>query len=385
MSILFRARRDAAGDLIPARSSTFAGSVRVDADSALRHSAVWACLRLRADLISTLPLDVYRRNKAGVQEPIATPLVLRKPDGFRLLSEWLYASQMDLDRFGNAFGFTTWVNGAVGAIELIPASSVAVLGKGQKITGYRVGGVEYSPDRIWHERQFTPPGIPVGLAPLTYAASSIGGYLSAQQFALDWFGSGAQPSGTLRNTEEATLSSTVIGGAKARFKEATAGRDLFVTGKDWEFLPAVVDGASSAFLDEMQFGIADVARFLGVPGDLIGAETSTGSITYASITQRNLQLLIMNLGPAIKRREDALSEGLYGPWYVKLNADALLRMDPQQRATLLSGQVAARLLAPSEARELENREPFTPEQVAEFAELFGDPNRTPKPAVGGAA
>jgi hypothetical protein len=39
----------------------------VTPDKAMCHSAVWARVRLRADLISTLPLDVYRREN-GIQE-----------------------------------------------------------------------------------------------------------------------------------------------------------------------------------------------------------------------------------------------------------------------------------------------------------------------------
>ena len=43
----------------PLRSRA-SNSPRVDTDTALRHSGVWACLRLRADLVSTTPLDVFR-------------------------------------------------------------------------------------------------------------------------------------------------------------------------------------------------------------------------------------------------------------------------------------------------------------------------------------
>ena len=41
---------------------------------------------------------------------------------------------------------------------------------------------EYTADKVWHERQFPVPGLPVGLSPLIYAAWSIGEYLSEQQF-----------------------------------------------------------------------------------------------------------------------------------------------------------------------------------------------------------
>lgn len=377
---LFRQRDASLSALIQAtggaRPST--GSVSVTADSALRHSAVWACLRLRADLVSTLPVDVFRR-VGGVQVEVPASPFITAPDGGSRLG-WMYATQFDLDRYGNTFGLITSRDGQdlPARVELVEAAAVTVVGQGARITRYRVGGSEYDPRDVWHERQHTVAGVPLGLSPIAYAAWSVGGYLSAQQFALDWFASGAANAGHLRNTVKQTLTTEEAAVAKAAYKRATANRDLFVTGKDWEMNLAQVPASGVMFLDQMRYGVADVARFLGVPGDMIDAESSTGSITYANVTQRNLQFLILNLGPAILRREEALTAALPRPRYVKLNTDALLRMDPQARSQVILAQVAGRVLAPSEARELDNRPPFTPEQLAEFDALFGAANRAPQ-------
>jgi phage portal protein BeeE len=129
--------------------------------------------------------------------------------------------------------------------------------------------------------------------------------------------------------------------------------------------------------------MGDIARFFGVPGDLIDAAVSGSSVTYANISQRNLQFLIMNLGPAVGRREDTFSRKLVsGPRYVKLNTDALLRMDPAARAQMFKTQIDSRTLAPSEARALEDRPPFTEDQLAEFDRLFGSRSvPTPPPTA----
>lgn len=378
---LFRKRAQTADSLIPPRSSTSAGSVSVTADTAMRHSAVWACLRLRADLISTLPVDVFRRVD-GVQVEVPKPPLLTSPDGGPW-TPWAYASQFDLDRYGNAFGIVTARDGAgfPARVELVDAGLVTVRSDGGRAVGYRVAGTEYAPEQVWHERQYVVPGLAVGLSPLAYAAWSVGGYLSAQQFALDFFASGAAPTGHLKNTAR-IVDPDQADRYKARFKAAVANRDVLVTGNDWDFTMAEVPASTTQFLETMKYGVADVARFFGVPADLIDAEVSTGSITYANVTQRNLQLLVMNLGPAIVRREEALTAALPRPRFVKLNTDALLRMDPASRSQMLLAQVAGRVLAPSEARALDNRAPFTPEQIAEFDAVFG---RTPAPVATQAA
>lgn len=378
MSILFGGKTRSASDddRIPPRSGVRRGAVDVTATSAMRHSAVWACLRLRADLISTMPVDVFRKVD-GYQVEVSKPPVLLAPGGERCeIEEWLYSTQVELDRYGNAFGIITARDGRglPAQIELVPTSDVTVLVKGGRLDSYRVSGKSYTPLDIWHEKQFTLPGLHVGLNPTAYAAWSLGAYLSAQQFALDWFGNGAAPSGVLRNSSK-TVDQKVIKKAKAQFKEATADRDIFVTGADWEFQFLDVPASETAFMEQQKWGIADAARYYGVPGDMIDAEVSTGTITYANVTQRNLQLLIINVGPAVVRREKALSRLTPRPQFVKLNSDALLRMDPEAVVRSLKAEIDARILTPNEARALRNRAPLTDVDLAEFAALF--PNKAP--------
>lgn len=363
---------DTSTQLTPPRSRSY-GTVSISADTALRSSAVWACLRLRADLISTLPLDTYRMS-SGVQVEIPPTPFLLNPGNDRFgVTDWLYSSQVELDRGGNAFGIVTARDGLgnPAVVELQPYSKVTIRGNGPHITEYKIGGSSYEPREVWHERQFTVPGIPLGLSPIAYSAMSIGGYLSAQQFGLDWFQNGSIPAGRLKNTAK-TIGAKEAASIKERFKAAVANRDLFVHGADWEYDAVSITANEAQFIETMSFGIQDIARFFGVPGDLIDAPAmSSAKITYANITQRNLQLLVMNLGPAIVRREAALSATLPRPRFVKFNTDALLRLDPQTRASMLTSQVAGRTLAPSEARAIDNRLPFTEDQLAEFDRLFG--------------
>lgn len=359
-------------ELIPQRLGSSRGSVRVSSERAMTHSAVWACQRLRADLISTSPLDTYRTVQGRAFE-ISPPPVLVNPGGERVdITEWLYSSQIDLDGVGNAFALITALDGAglPARLDLQPAESVTVRVKNGELYKYRIGSKEYDPSEVWHEKQFTKSGLHVGMSPLAHAAYTIGQYLSAQDFALDWYRQGGRPGARLKNTAK-TISSAEATTIKDRFKSSVANGDLFVHGADWDYEMIAAKASESEFLATMKFGIGDVCRFLGVPGDMIDAESSTGSITYANVTQRNLQLLIMNLGPAITRRERALSTLLPRPRFVKLNTDAVvLRMDPTSRADLNAKLITSRQRVPSEVREKDDLPPFTTEQIAEFHELF---------------
>lgn len=371
---LFRRRDHAgqtAGEMIPPRPGTGAGAAAVTNETALRHSAVWACLRLRANLISTMPVDLYRKVD-GIQVEVPKPPVLVTPGGDQVeMPEWMYSSQFDLDRAGNTVGLITAKDGLgfPARIELVPIGDVTVrMRKGKKT--YKIGSKVYEPSEVWHEKQYTVAGLEVGLSPVAYAAWSISEFLSIQQFALDWFSGGAIPSAHLKNTAK-TIDPDKAEEAKRRFKAAVQGRDLFVTGMDWDYKMIQAEQAGADWIAAKQASIGDIARYFDCPSDLIDAAVSGSSVTYANMTQRNLQFLVMSLGPAVKRREDALSRLTSRPRFVKLNTNALLRMDPQTQAAVLKTQIDGRMIAPSEARALYDRMPFTEDQLAEFDRLFG--------------
>lgn len=392
MSLLFQKRTTTLADAgAPGRASA-GGAVRVTPDSALASSAVWACLRLRADLVSTMPIDTYRKvNFDGetVQVEVPKPPVLIDTGGASVgVMEFLYSTEFDLDRSGNTVGIITARDGAgrPARIDLVPLADAYGRGVGSEIVEWRIGRRLYDPVDIWHEKQFTVSGFPFGLSPIMHAAKSLGSYLSAQEFALAWFANDVAPSGTLKHSSEENISTKVADTMKERFKVAVSQRDIFVTGSEWEYTPASLDAAQAAFIEERKFGLADVARYLGVPADLIDVEGSSASITYANITQRNLQFLVMNLGPAIARREAALSKLLAAPRFVKFNTDALLRMDPAAVVASMKVEIDSRTLTVSEARALRNRAPLTDAQIAEFDRLFPQKAAAPvTPTIGAPA
>lgn len=380
MSLMFRSTLNSY-DQFPGRGGFGpSGRIRnVSRREAMAHSAFWGCTRLRADLISTLPIDVFRR-VGKMQVEVPKPPILITPSGDRAdIEEWLYSSQVDLDSCGNTFGVIVERDGAdrPRRIDLVPREEVTVQVRGGDVR-YVVGGDLYAGDdakNIWHEKQWTSSGLVVGLSPVAHAAMNLYQHSAAQEFATNWFAGGAIPTGVLKYNKS-KLDPKDTDATKSRFRLATENGDVFVTGMDWDYHVIQAQSSQASFIEAMRVTDIDVCRFLGVPADLIDARVDGSSITYANITQRNLQLLIMNLGPAIIRREKKLSTLTATPRFVKLNSDALLRMDPETVAKILGQQVKDRLMAPSEAREVMNREPFTSEQIAEFDVLFPLRNST---------
>ncbi|WP_182112896.1 phage portal protein [Actinotalea sp. JY-7876] len=371
------------GDVSPGdRPLRRSGGPAVTSTSALRQSVVWASCRLRADLISMMPIDVYRRSKAaGINVPVSTPPVLVNPtevaDGHPMaIAEWMYSGQMSLDRGGNNIGVIRKVDafGLPAQIDLVSLDDVTMRVKGGRITEYRINGEKHETRHIWHERQHTVAGVPIGLSPVAYAALHLAGAQAAAEFAVDWFVNGAVPSAILKN-EEKVLDPLNAERTKRRFLASTRAGEPFVTGKDWSYNAISAKAAEAAFIEQMQYSDVALARFYGVPGDLVDVAVNSSTINYANITQRNLQLLIMNLGAPVKRREDALERLTPSSQFVKLNRDVILAMDAKSRAELFKAQIDSRTRTPDQVRAIDDLLPLSDADYAQFERLW--PARTP--------
>lgn len=359
------------------QSGGMVGSVRVSNDTAMRNSAVWAALDLRAGLMSSFPIGVFKIID-GKDISYPTPPVLINPDGPRsTIREFMHSTQVDLDRAGNAFGLVTefsktrtpyWPLGIPSRIQLVQLGSVQVLRRQGKLK-YRIDGTEYDPEHVWHERAYTIAGCDVGLSPVAYAAWTLGGYLSAQQFALDWFGGSGMPAAHLRNVND-VLNAPQAQEVKSRYLASVKAGGVFVTGNDWELTPMSAVNAQNGFIEAMQYSVSEIGRFFGVPADLIDGAQPGSSITYASMGERNLQFKTLKLGPAMGRREDALSTLTPSPRRVVLDPDTLLALDHKAQAEVDAIHVRSRTRHPDELRARDNLLPYTPEQIKSFDELF---------------
>lgn len=386
-----------AEDLIPGRAgggSRKAGSVYVSDDKAMRHSVVWACLRLRAGLISTFPIDQYR-DVLGIQtEYNPKPPILTDPGGTKLdMVDFMAATQTDIDRSGNTVGLIVersaarsryHPKGLPARIELQQSTTCSYVQRRDKPDVWRIGRDEYALDDVYHERGNVVAGLPVGLPTVLYAALTIGEAQSMQDFSLSWFGGGGVPKAHMRNLAKA-LNPTEIATAKQWYRDVVQNGDMMVTGVDWEYQMIQAQNAGTEFIEGRKLAAADVCRFFDTPGDLVDVGAQGSSITYANITQRLLEYLILRLGPAVIRREKELTKLLPTPRYVKMNTDALLRMDPEARQKVLASRIESRLLTNTEARALDNNQPLTAAQKAEMVEIYGAPKAKASTTGGGSA
>ena len=360
-------RSISAGDVIAAvneRRLSDVGQVAVDADTAMRLSAVWACIRLISGVGSTLPLDVFRGSGTDRVEVGSSLFDAPFPDV--TLPMWLHQMWVSLLTDGNAYALvsSTGGNGWPTSLELLDPGRVSWTPSGDSWR-VRVDGrpVERFPTgRLWSVSLFTRPGVPFGMSPIDHARYTIGAGLAAERFGGQFFTKGGTPNALLY--AESELTAEQAGAAKAAFVRATSGtREPAVLGAGWRYERVQLSPDEAQFLDAQRFTVEQIARIYGVPPEMIGGASSGSSVTYANREQRAADWLTFGLMPYLVPIEAALSTLIPRPQRVKFNVDAVLRSDLKTRYE--SYEIASRigdisgtpLLSVNEMRDLEDLTP----------------------------
>jgi HK97 family phage portal protein len=353
---------------------------------ALSIPAVWSAVRLRANVISSLPVGVFRNGPDGLPRRVPDSQVngaLTQPSAQFDMVSWLHASQVSLDMRGNCWGRivdrhpTTYLPTQV---ELVHPDDVGVRVLRDGTVETRFGGRVVEAFDVWHETQNEVPGDVVGQSPIAAAARSLGINLAAENYGASFYDEALTPSALL--SSDAPIDEDGARIVKRRVLATQSGREPLVLGGNWRYQQLSVNPAEAMFLEVMRYGDTDVARLFDVPGELIDANTSGSSVTYANREQRVQDLLAFRLGPAIARRERALSRLTVRGQYVKLNIAGLLRGDLMTRYKSYELGLKNGFLTLDEVRALEDRPPMTAEELAALvaAGLLGKAT-TPEPAA----
>lgn len=334
-------------------------STKTDAQTALRLSAVYACVRLIADGIASLPIDTYSRGADGVPQPQPMPAFLASPSPFVCLYDWVVQLVTSVLMQGNAYGLiTSVVNGLPSSIVWLDPCKMVVDAVGFR-PKYTYDGVEMDPLTIVHVRGLMLPGAVKGISVLEVASNTFTAGSEAERFGLDFFLQDGVPSGLLStdnplNDPDGTKSKKV----KEWFKEAVSGRDLAVLGNGLKYSPVSVAPNESQFIEAQEWAVSQAARFFGVPPEMIGGSSGGKSHTYANVEQRSIDFVTYALRPWFTRFERVFSDLIPDPLYVKFDADAMIRTDLLSRYQAYEIGVRSRVLLPNEARLKEDEPPI---------------------------
>lgn len=348
-----------------------ASGVTVNEVSAMRVTAVYACVRLIAGAIASLPLTVYRRTEQGRERV--------RNDLWWLLNEqpcpavsaavfWEYLlAQMLLS--GDALAeIERGRGGAICALIPLDSRSVGI----RSIDGrlryefYRDGQwLGRDQDDILHIPGFGFDGTR-GMSVIRHAArEAIGLALAAEGFSSRFFASGAHPDVALKVPGKMTqeqidnlrrIWASKYGGAH------NAGLPIVLT-EGTDLKEVTLSAQDSQLIEARRFQVADIARAFGVPPHMVG-ETDKSTSWGSGIEQQGIGFVQYTLAPHLNRIEQEINRKCFRTerLFVEFNVEGLLRGDSKARAEYytraLGGTQNPAWMTPNEIRRLENLAPL---------------------------
>jgi HK97 family phage portal protein len=347
--------------------------VSVSADSAMRLSAVSACVRLIAESIASLPLHIYRRTsdstRVRVSDGQAYRLLHSEPN--RLMTSFTFRETLaaHLLLWGNAYAWMVR-NQAGDVTELLPVHPQCVLlfkdSGGDLVYEIRIG-TEVRRLSQWdmlHIPGLSFDGIQ-GMSPIKYAAQSIGLAIAAENYGGTFFGNGSMPSGTISvpgrlNPEQVNTLRNSWYAAYGGLSNANRTAVLFDGAK---FDPISIPPDTAQFVETRKFQVADIARWYRVPPHMIG---DLDKATFSNIEHQALEFVTHTLRPWLVRFEQEICRKLFpsstsgqpSDLYAEFNVDGLLRGDIKSRYEAYAIGRQWGWLSANDIRARENMEPI---------------------------
>lgn len=326
-----------------------AAGVAVSPESAMRVSAVFACVRTICGMLASMPIKQYERtdrgrNRAEVPDAPYFYLLNEEPtDRFTATSHWERVGINTLQR-GDAFTFIGRSNSGTPR-EFVPMPWAAVrVERVQTATSDRLKYYLQDGMRTWGADQddmFHFPGFGFdgmrGMSVIQWAARNAAGTAMAMdEYSGRFFAGGAHPSIVL--STEKTMKPETITNLQLAFAAKYSGVDnmhklpLILT----EGLKAnelSINAEDAQLLDARKFQVLDIARAYGVPPHLIG-ETSGSTSWGSGLEQMMRAFILVSLQPHLKRIEQELNRKLFmtSRYFLEFDRDSLIVGDSEAQS-----------------------------------------------------
>jgi HK97 family phage portal protein len=341
---------------------TYAGTV-VTYDTSMKIGAVYACVRLLADTISTLPVDTFYREGGSRLVFRPKPIWVETPDIGMAREDFLQQAMVSLLLDGNVFiRIFRGRSGEVTSLTVLDPTRVEVRrNPATREVEYAIDGTAgavLTAAEVLHITELRRPGALRGVSRIEEVKQALGLASALEEFSARFFGQGSTTQGliewpgNLTKEQAKDLADGFEEGHKG-LRRAHRPGVLFGGAK---FVKTGVDPNEAQMLESRQFAVEEIARIFRCPLHLLQVSTP-GAMSYASVEQNAIQFAQYTLRPIISKFETSLSTLLPGPAFVKFNLDAILRGDIQTRfAAYSTGQLAG-FLSVNDVRRLEDYAP----------------------------
>lgn len=343
-------------------------------DRALQLSTVWACVKLKSNAISTLPLFIYERTEVNGRE---SRRVAREHPLYRLLHdspnadmtacEFWNSISVRRDTWGNAYVLKTFSGARIVSLDPLNPALMTVRrtydGAVTFIYADPSGQKTYTERDIWHIKGFTEDGL-TGLSPIGVGARSMARARSAEVASSNVFAGNMRPSGVvtvneiLTKDQRAQIQAAMIDGV---FGDATLGRQYLMEGGA-KYQQLTINPVDAQLIEQVNASVEDLCRWYGVPPAMIGHGTAVSNWGTGR-EQQNLGFLQYVIDPDLVSIEQSIAKNLLTPaerlrYFAEFSREGFFRMDSTGRSAYYDKMIKAAVYTPNFCRSLENLEPL---------------------------
>ncbi len=290
-----------------------------DEEKALTNSVIYRGVSILTDSVASIPLSIYRKDKKGFwkadEKNILYNVLTRNANERQTIYELLEGLVFQLIMYGNSY-ILIKRNASSDVKELVLlyphsvyhnviANTYTVTDTYNKVSG------QFNSNQIIHLRHKSLENI-VGKSVVDYCAKTLGLANACDSESLSTLSNGNRMKGIISSE------SSVIGFGDAQDSqlvdiqtniqnEIDSGKDVMTLPSGVKFQSMSLSAKDSLLLDNKQYSLSDLARFMGVSLSKLGI--SLGS-NYQAAQQDQLNFYIDTLNPILKKIENAFNSKL---------------------------------------------------------------------------
>lgn len=371
---LFRARDEPRPtDAVSAAPSFYFGTSgsgkSVTVKSAIQVSTVYACVRVIAETIASLPLHVYTVTDEGSQKATDHQLyrlLHDEPNAEMTSFIWRETMLAHLLLHGNSYSQIVR-NGRghiLGLYPLLPDRMQVDRDSGGNLT-YTYTTTEgksipLHPADVLHIPGLGFDGI-VGYSPIALEKNAIGLGIAAEEYGSKFFAHGANPSGVLTHPNTVKDPSRLRESWNNAYGGSANSGKVAILEEGMRFERISLPNNEAQFLETRKFQVSEICRIFRVPPHLVA---DLEHATFSNIEHQSISFAVHTIRPWLVRIEQAINMQLFstkekGSFYAQFNMDGLMRGDYKSR---MEGYAIARQngwMSANDIRELENLNPIS--------------------------
>lgn len=335
----------------------------VNERTAMQTTAVYACVRILAETIASLPLNVYRSTDNGKEKATDHQLyyLLHDEPNPEMTSFVFRETLMShLLLWGNAYAqIIRDGRGKVLALyPLLPdRMTVDRTTDGRLYYEYRkdTGYVILRPEDILHIPGLGFDGL-VGYSPIAMAKNAIGMAIATEEYGSKFFANGASPGGVLEHPGVVKDPARIRESWNAVYQGSGNAHRIAVLEEGMKFQSIGIPPEQAQFLETRKFQTEEICRIFRVPPHLVA---NLDKATFSNIEHQSISFVVHTIRPWLVRLEQGMNKALLSPYekgqyFVGFVVDGLLRGDYSSRMQGYAVGIQNGFLSPNDVRALEN-------------------------------